>query len=209
MGKATRGIFAIILILCLSGCTFLGSRQIWRNWRTINFERRTYLDNMVSLELPIYRDEYSENKDQYSGWVYTKWKGPIIGDIPASEIQARGGNFDRQNEDGKGGLVYDAREENVLYVEKFYKKQPYNLKGFKYYRQAFIIVGNKYFRLFYYTNCSDYRLPDVEEKKIRIKEDDKLFSHILESFRLNKDGQWVKPRVIWKGPKVFEYVEDK
>ena len=80
------GIIFLILVLCLTGCTLLFSNQLWRNWRTINFERRYYLDNRVSLELPTFRDEYIGKKDDYSGWLYTKWKGPGMGDIPASEI---------------------------------------------------------------------------------------------------------------------------
>jgi hypothetical protein len=40
------------------------------------------------LELPTFRDEYIGKKDDYSGWLYTKWKGPGMGDIPASEISA-------------------------------------------------------------------------------------------------------------------------
>lgn len=198
-----------ILILCLAGCTVLVSRQLWRNWRAIDFERRYYLENKVSIELPAFRDAYSSNKDEYEGWIYTKWKGPGMGDIPVSEIIANGGAYKRQKEDGVEGAVYDVREESILYVEKNYKRQPYDIKGFSYQRYAFIILGNKYFEFFCNTDASDYMLPDVEEKKLRIKEDDKIFTHLLDSFRQNKDGKWIKPKVIWKGPKEFEYVEDK
>lgn len=194
------GIIFLILVLCLSGCTLLFSRQLWRNSRTIHFERRYYLDNRVSLELPTFHDEYSSNKDKYHGWLYTKWKGPGMGDIPASEIYAFG-------RDGKGGTGYDTYEMNVLYVKKYYEKLSSLLKGFQYTREAFIIVGNKYFKFFVYTDSSDYMLPDVEEKKMRIKEDDKIFAYLVDSLRINIDGTWVRPEIIWKGPKNFEYME--
>lgn len=195
----------VLFMFCFSGCTYFFSKDLWRNGRPIEFERRYFMSNNISIELPIYEDRVGYDRDkEYYAQVYSYWGGFGIGDLPISMINLRILDYDRYVNKGCNGQIRDNREDFVCYVEMSSKKTD---GYFDYERSTEIIIGKKLFGLSVITHYNSKMLPDIDSRKIRIQEDDRIFKHLIDSLNYKSNGKWIMPTIIWKGPKESKYIE--